>query len=390
MKKIFLLSFVASATVFAATNSVSIQNTTSTNMNKSAFWGTIGYRYDFLDDGVNSLGDSKNNKVKAVLVLGVEKSLGYGFGLGAELDGIMKFDGSFNKKSEKAILSQAYLTYKAGNTAIKVGRQALSKSVSPWAWTHRFVNAIEKSYNGITVANSDLKDTTLIAAWIASVASEGSNTKINGSDKGLYMVGAIYKGIVDTTLSSFLYYIPSNANKGKALSAWASVKSKIANTKVGLQLAYAKADANSIALDSNAIGTKATFGAAACIAGKINAIDAKLTLAYINDGDATLILGSESAFWGDALDHSFGKNVIPGNKQKIAKLMLGYKLGSGKLYTEIAADKPDSGKTAVGARVGYKFKLYGVNTKIEYRYVKNKDFTDRKDQRIRIEGIYKF
>ncbi len=392
MKKTILLSVAATGIIFAGGDIAPAQPVTPAAAPAACdFWGSIGYRYDFLDDGTNNLGDSVNNKSKAVMVLGVEKALGYGFGFGAELDGIMKFDGSLNKQSESAVLSQAYLTYKAGNTAIKAGRQALPKSVSPWAWTHRSVNAIEKSFNGITIVNTDLKDTTLAAAWVASVASGGTDTKINGSDKGLYMLGAIYKGIANTTLSSSIYYIPSNGNKGKAVSAWAAAESKISSAKVGLQLAYAKADANSVALLSNANGTKATFGAAAYVGGKFDALDAKLTLAYINNGDATLTLGSESAFWGDSLDHSFGKNAVPGTKQKIAKLMLGYKLGKGKLYTEIAADKPDSGlKTAIGARVGYKFKLYGVNAKVEYRYVKNKDFTDRKDQRIRIEGVYKF
>ena len=117
----------------------------------------------------------------AGLAIGVEKELGYGFGFGAELGARYTLDGSFNKVGESAELSQAYLTYKAGNTAIKLGRQALPQNLSPWAWSDRVDGIIDRAYNGIVIVNTDIKDTVLAAAWIASYTDTAGSTKIKKS-----------------------------------------------------------------------------------------------------------------------------------------------------------------------------------------------------------------
>jgi hypothetical protein len=77
-----------------------------------------------------------------------------------------------------------------------------------------------------------------------------------------------------------------------------------------------------------------------------------------------------------------------GAKQKIARLDLGYKVGAGKVYGGVAADKADGKSTAVAARIGYDFKIADVNAKVEYRY--NKDFAKVKNHRVRVQGVYKF
>jgi len=222
MKKGLLLSVVASGVIFAGGNIAPVQPVQQVAPAACDFWGTLALRYDAIKDANGNFGTAKNNKAVAALAMGVEKQLGYGFGFGAELDGLYALDGKFNKKSETADLMQAYLTYKAGNTAIKAGRQALPKTVSPWVYTD------------------------LVGAWVASVHDFGNgDKKITGnSDKGLFALGAIYKGIQNTTLSGTLYYIPSEGAKGKAISAWTAVQSKVNNVDLGLQLAYAKADAN--------------------------------------------------------------------------------------------------------------------------------------------------
>ena len=404
MKKSLLLSVVVSGLIYAGGDIAPAQPVTPQQAAPAAcdFWGTLALRYDANKKGAYNFGDSENNKAVAALAMGVEKELANGFGFGAEIDALYQLDGSFNKVGETAGLMQAYLTYKTGNTAIKMGRQALPKSVSPWAYTERggLGGIAHRTYNGITIVNTDIKDTTLVAAWVASVtdflpnAFGEHNLKINGSDKGLFALGAIYKGITNTTLSGILYYMPKNGSNGKAFSAWAAVQSKVNSVDLGLQLAYAKGDAGSLAVLGRP-GTKASFGVAAYAGTKFDALDVKLTLAYLNDGDATLDLsklGSKanpgSGFWG-ATYKVMGADTISGNKQKIARLDMGYTLANkNKIYGGVAVDKPDTGKTALAARVGYKFKVVGVAAKVEYRY--HKGFDGKKDHRIRVQGIYKF
>jgi hypothetical protein len=196
------------------------------------------------------------------------------------------------------------------------------------------------------------------------------------------MLGAINKSIENTTLSFAAYYAKEgNGLPGDFTSAWAAAETKVSSVNLGLQLAYSKIK-----------GADKTFGVAGYVGGNFNGLDAKLTLAYINDGAAPLtVTPGASAFWG-ATWKVMGGNAVAGNKQKIARLDLGYKLANGgKIYGGIAADKPDTGKTAVAARIGYDFKILDMNAKVEYRYVKNHKFIDGNDnQRIRVQGVYKF
>ena len=412
MKKGLLLSVVASGFIFAGGNIAPVQPVVPAAAPAACdFWGSLGFRYDANDNdtATTEFGDSINNRAKAYVDLGVEKALGYGFGFGAEVAGEFKTDGKFRKinppandagAKEKGVLSQLYVTYKAGNTAIKAGRQALPKAVSPWAWSDTTIGVYDKTFNAVTLVNTDIADTTLVAAWVPQIAP---STKINGSDKGLFMLTGIYKGIANTTLSTSLYYMPKSGNNGKAFSVWAAGTTKVDNFDLGLQAVYAKADANSAA---QAYGTtKATLGVAAYAGTTYDAFDAKLTVAYIKDGGATLNLGGTSGFWGNVgysvAGNIGGDAVESGANQTIVKLDAGYKLPSnyGRIFAGAAYDKASSTTaagsnydSALAARVGYGFKVYGVNAKVEYRYAKIKHLNgaDTKNQRIRVEGIYKF
>ncbi len=396
MKKGLLLSVVASGFIFAGGDIAPVQPVVPAAAPAACdFWGSIGARYEFKDGDTSTteFGDKANNTWKTSIVLGVEKDLGYGFGFGAELGayshlGLTDIAGQTQNRAE---LSQLYVTYKVGNTAVKAGRQALPKNLSPWAWSSRTLGVLDNAYNGVVVVNTDIANTTLVGAWIASLTPQNNTVKINGSDEGLFMLAAEYTGIANTTIDTSAYYIPSNGAQGKAYSVWASAETKVSNINLGLQAAYADADAGSIA--QLGAGTDSSYAISAYAGTKFDAFDAKLTLTYMNDGDAKLNLdGGTSALWSDFSAGALGYEVVPGNKQEIAKLDLGYTLPSnyGKVYLSTIADKPDHGKTAYGAALGYKFKVAGVNSKVEYRYIKNKNFTSSKNQRIRIEGTYKF
>jgi len=393
MKKGLLLSIAASAVVFAGGDIAPVQPVQPTAAPAACdFWGSIGARYEFIDDGTanGEFGDTENNTFKATVVLGVEKELGYGFGFGAELAGSFITNGKFEKvgpKREDVEISQLYLTYKAGNTAVKAGRQALPKSLSPWAWFDRTVGRLDTTFEGIVVVNTDIADTVLVGAWIPRAGDGTDFGPVNGVDnKGLFMLTAQYKGIADTTLTGSVYYVPKSSPSEAKYSIWATGETKVNGVDLGLQVAYAKTK-----------DTKATTGVAAYVGTNFNGLDAKLTLAYLKNGATTLALGGTSAFWGNTgYSSTNGKGVYDsGAKETIVKLDLGYKIdGYGTVYGGAAYDKvSDSAKAdkMIAARIGYKFTVAGVNAKIEYRYDKVSGGTDaHKKQTIRLEGVYKF
>ncbi len=384
MKKSLLLSVVATGVIFAGGNIAPAAPVVQPTVAPAAcdFYGSIGVRYEAYSDlNGDNLFNKDLNKAYMALVLGVEKDLGNGFGIGAEL-GAFKASNDLGKalKGEKAELSQLFITYKTGNTTIKAGRQALPKSLSPWAWTDSTLGVKDTTFEGVVVVNTDVKDTVLVGAWISKYGSGDTFNFVNGeNNKGLFAATAQYKGIADTTLTGSVYYITTPV---KATTAWISAETKANGVDLGLQTVYAKAS-----------GSKATTAVAAYAGSTFGDVTAKLTAAYIKSGDITLAAGGTSAFWGNSFAAFGGDIDAEGSKQKIVRLDLGYKLPMGDIYGGVAYDKNSGGNfdKVVGARVGYNFKVSNVNAKVEYRYLKftGSDF-DAKQHRVRVQGVYKF
>ena len=403
MKKGLLLSVVASTMIFAGGDIAPVEPAAPASAD---FWGQIGVRYQAQDYDTAGAkwGDKVNNNFDTSVVLGVEKQLAYGFGFGAEVAGWSDF--GFDIADNAAVasvdatsaeVSQAYLTYTFGNTAIKAGRQALPKAVSPWAWSDRSVGVLDFSYDGVVVANTDLPDTTLVAAWVdqANLDENIKNVDVSNSS-GLWMLAVINKSIANTTLAVSGYYVPENVfTAGEdSWSVWASTNSNFDGIKAGLQVAYVDGDAN---------GWDSTFGIAGKIGSSWGDFDATLIAAYINDGDYSLITAGSgidtSAFWGSTAGGFFTNGDTNGvADQTIIYLQAGYKLSIGKLYGGIGYVNYGSGYAfddGFGGRIGYRFPLMntGVKGNIEYRYANyngagsNADFTK---QRIRVEAYYKF
>jgi hypothetical protein len=419
MKKGLLLSAMASAVLFAGGDIAPVEPVQPAPAATADFWGQIGARYEFYKDSAraNDWGKADNTFSTAV-VLGVNKDLGNGFGLGAEVAGWTTLGLDIaqnpavccsNGRKGEGELSQLYVTYTAGNTAIKAGRQAIPLSVSPGLWTDRTVGVADYTYNGIVIVNKDIPNTTLVAAWVASISGNDDSIKLSDDNdvKGAIMLGVINNSIANTTLKLVGYYTPkydpAHAGGGfkNIWQIWGSAETKFnENVSAGLQLVGAGAK-------SNVTGAKfkKTFAAATYLKGVWGNFDTKLTLAYINKGQVSLIgagtgLGS-SGFWGLPFAYkNGGGDIDPStNKgtQKIVRLEAGYKLPVGRIYGGISYDKfgssSDRDKVIVGA-IGYKFPIPGTNVKghIQYRYAKE-DFrngTDRKQQRVRIEAYYKF
>ena len=413
MKKLILLSVTASAMIFGGGDIAPVEPDAPASAD---FWGQIGFAYQFQDEDYKNpgdWGDEENNAFSATVVLGVEKQLGYGFGFGAEIAGWTDFglDIADNARVESsgdqtaAEVSQAYLTYSFGNTAVKAGRQALPKSLSPWAWTDRSAGVMDWSYDGIVIANTDLSDTTLVGAWIAQIYHNSDEQYHVSEGAGLFMLGLVNKSLSDTTVSAAAYYVPESKydiNRAAGTSAkdtwsfWANAVTDIEGWKLGIQGAY---------VDGDYASTDATYAIAGKVGSQWGDFDAELVASYINDGDYSLRMAGtqleDSALWSNnEEDADIVRNLTRNHSQGQAGILLkaGYKLPVGKLYgtlgywdfnnVDIAADRDNT----FGARVGYKFRIADVDAKVEYRY-RDREYKDNshdKRQRIRVEAYYKF
>ena len=410
MKKSLLLSIAASTIIFAGGDIAPVEPAAPASAD---FWGQIGFAYQFQDEDWKNLsfGDTEDNAFSTSIVLGVEKELGYGFGFGAELAGWTDFgldiadDSRVESSGDQtsAEVSQAYLTYTFGNTAIKAGRQALPKAVSPWAWSDRSAGVIDWSYDGIVVANTDLADTTLLGAWIAQ-AYHNSNEQSHISDSaGLFMLGFINKSLSNTTITVSGYYVPENkldlnyAGTAKDnWSLWAVAESNINDINFGVEGAY---------VDGDYSNTDATFAIAGKIGSQWGNFDAQLIASYISDGDYSIaMVGAgtgveDSALWTDNEDNADIIHHATGDTQGQSAVLVqaGYKLPVGKVYGSLGYWDYNNVKNTYldntfGARVGYKFNVMGVDSKVEHRY-RDRSYNNRNDetrQRIRVEAYYKF
>ena len=304
-----------------------------------------------------------------------------------------------------AEVSQAYLIYSFGNTAIKAGRQALPKAVSPWVWSDRTAGVIDWSYDAITVANTDLANNTIIGAWIPHLYHHQNEEAHSSKSAGAFMLALINKSLESTTIALNGYYIPeSKLNNFQALrnslissqkdtwSLWGNFLSEYDNITYGAQLAYVDGDESS--WDS-------TFGISAKVASSWGDLSAELIAGYINDGDYSLSAGGggtgveDSGFWTDMYDV---RGDTYGADQYSIQTRLNYKIPVGVIYGVLGYwdfdnhKKWGDEKSAWAGYIGYKFTFKGIDSKVEYRY-RNFEYyssSDKKRQRVRIEAYYKF
>jgi len=161
-------------------------------------------------------------------------------------------------------VDEAWLAKTFGNTTFKVGRQELD---TPLAFSEKW-NIAKNTFDAAVLLNSDLPETTLVAAWVGrgNGASDGGVVRgvVNGSDpfdtygsaianaynpalkqfglellkpKGAYAFGAITKLIPMTTAQVWYYSVVSIANAWW-LQADLDLKDAVPGLTAGAQYAY--------------------------------------------------------------------------------------------------------------------------------------------------------
>jgi hypothetical protein len=222
-------------------------------------------------------------------------------------------------------LGQAYLNYKTGNTNIKVGRQELN---TPMAGSDD-VRMLPNTFEAAVLSNTDIKDTTLVAAHVTKIAygsfanayagtdlalvsgygagyaSYGNSYEngkylsmskaalgINTSARGVTAVAGIYKGIPNLTAQVWDYYAADilNVLYAQADYGWKCVL----NPAIGMT-------ASAQYIQENSIGDK--------LAGSVDAKYYGLQLAA-KYGNTTLT-GAYSATGHDTASPTHGEIISP-------------------------------------------------------------------------------
>ena len=178
-------------------------------------------------------------------------------------------------------LTKIFVAKKVGNTTVKLGRQELPKSLSPFAFSEGW-NVFKNTFDAVLAVNSDIPDTTVVAAYVSGANSTNAKTDtgINEMDSlaattsvgtlpvngEAYMLTVANKSIPMTAIT-LSYYDVANVTglptgKDGATAMWADVavagKDLPLGLKVGLQGGVVGAETSAVA-DTTAMGAKVSL-----------------------------------------------------------------------------------------------------------------------------------
>ena len=239
-------------------------------------------------------GSAHANEVQFAVQLGLEADLGNNFTFGSELQykGTAGLDmigtdrqattatkGATSDIADEIGLSQINITKKVGATTVKVGRQQLPKSLSPFAYTEGW-NVLKNSFDAALIINKDLPDTTIVAASVGAsndVAPHNTTeydglhvgSRVGANASGLFYSGPIYmltvqnKSLPMTTLTVSHYDLKDiddgTTVLGNANVIWADAaiggKDLPMGLKVGVQTGTISTDITGVN-DTGALGVK--------------------------------------------------------------------------------------------------------------------------------------
>ncbi len=216
--------------------------------------------------GNGDLFDQKTSSANVGVQLNLDADLKNGFSFGSQLTylgtaGLEKnlvsgtrqsvtTTGAMNDISDEIALTKIFVAKKVANTTVKIGRQELPKSLSPFAYSEGW-NVYKNTFEAILAVNTDIPNTTLVGAYVG----QGNNSKgdnfatftdlnvvVDGNAKApvngtAYMLTAQTTAIPVTTLTATYYSLAKVAGTIGADIVWLDAKIAPKDLPVGLKFA---------------------------------------------------------------------------------------------------------------------------------------------------------
>lgn len=362
----------------------------------SVFTGKALLSYKAEKSGGEEFFDPANNAFSATLILAMRRAFCSDWLLGLEGAGwsdlglgiaessrvsasITDREIGEEKKLSGAELSQAYLLRRQGGVQLRVGRQALSKRLSPWLWSDRSAGVLDIVYDGVTVAWSDDLSSLWYAGWIGRAVNQDDTTRMGQRGRrGVFLLTRVWEeGKARSFVSAFwvrraMSLRPGEEEwrgyEGREWSLWGERWQEGEHFAYGAQLVY---------VDGEATASRPTLAAALRWQRRQGPQRWRITLAANNGGDysmksAGMGVGS-GAFWGSSLNGEFGSDSV-GNRMLLGRCDWRYVLGDGNAWYSSAAFADFAGEGDVGYRqawgisLGRRFDMDGIFGKVEYRF----------------------
>ena len=280
MKKVLLLSVVASTMIMAGGDIAPVEPVIETPaVVEASGWDFNGQAVLFTqttdEHGTGTMFGNASTYGAGAIQLGATNSdIFAGIGAGVEVSAIEETQNSktqtvLSAGRDSATVSQAYLTYGIGATSLKVGRQQLPKSLSPFAFSEDW-SVFKNTFEAALVVNSSIPNTTLVyAAVTRSNGTLGDNNNwgyINDNGSVVHMVTAQNKSIDNLTLTGSYYYAPDMVSTGNnANILWGDATYKNDSLTIGVQGGQVAPDtlATTTAYGAKIAGNLAMFGLSA-------------------------------------------------------------------------------------------------------------------------------
>ena len=310
-----------------------------------------------------------------------------------------------NELSDEIAMTKIFVAKQIANTTVKIGRQELPKSLSPFAYSEGW-NVFKNTFEAILVVNSDIPDTTVVAAYVGQSNKNGNLGQFTNLtpaaaagavavDGAAYMLTVQNTSIPMTTVTASYYNMQKvsldvTTSLNAASAAWVDAKIADKSLPMGLKVGI---QGGTVMTDHAALADTTAFGL------KVGAkpMDAlTLCLAYTSvDGDDTLAnvaiknvgTGVKSPLYTQMVANQNAISLDGGT----AMLKAAYSLGdAGTVIAQVSSTSAGvsnlavaDGETFTDAELLYKVKAAGVSYLAAY--VNTKDSAaDESNQIIRV------
>ena len=207
MSTVALTAIISSATTLsAASKGIDIKTT-----------GQSVVYYNTANAGSNDLFDQAGSKANFGIQLNLNADLQNDFSFGSQINylgtlgleknlvkGVMQSTNgtvSEDNIADDIYLSKLYIAKKIANTTLKLGRQELPKSLSPFAYSESW-NVFKNTFDAALIINSDIPDTTLVGAYVGKGNGNGF-----GNDMSSFTDLVVRTGAGKTSVAGTAYML---------------------------------------------------------------------------------------------------------------------------------------------------------------------------------------